>query len=228
MGNVTENLRLFSQRLKSLRGDKTLDIASSEIGVSRVTLGYYESGERKPDIEILLKIANYYNVTPDYLLGLTDVKGENSTLRNIYSYTGLKVSSIQRLHGMNLSAQSGYSASRLRQNAVNWLLSSKKALDYIALSLYFMPIGASFEYQPDEENIHPLSELYVQDENFDVYYNFADENFWIQAFFTQLQNELILHRKEIRDSGDMFSDSTMTAKDYENMDIEDIKREFEW
>lgn len=31
-------------------------------------MGYYEKGERKPDIEILYKIADFYQVSADYLI----------------------------------------------------------------------------------------------------------------------------------------------------------------
>lgn len=68
---------LFCERLKELRGDKSLQSVSNSLGISRATLGYYESGERKPDAEILSRIAKYYKVSSDYLLGLNDSETDN-------------------------------------------------------------------------------------------------------------------------------------------------------
>ena len=44
---------IFSNRLKELRGEKTLQEVASAIGITRVAMGYYEKGERKPDIRSL-------------------------------------------------------------------------------------------------------------------------------------------------------------------------------
>ena len=41
---------IFSERLKELRGKKTLQEVADSIGITRVAMGYYEKGERKPDI----------------------------------------------------------------------------------------------------------------------------------------------------------------------------------
>ena len=64
----------FSERLKELR--KTSKKSQSEIaeyhGVKPRALRFYESGDRHPDFKGLVKIANYFNVSTDYLLGRTD------------------------------------------------------------------------------------------------------------------------------------------------------------
>lgn len=65
---------MFSERLKELRLEadmKQLELAKI-LGISASTIGMYEQGRRFPDQEILLKIANFFDVTTDYLLGRTD------------------------------------------------------------------------------------------------------------------------------------------------------------
>lgn len=42
---------------------------SSVLGISRQAIGYYRDGISSPDFENLVKIANYFNVSTDYLLG---------------------------------------------------------------------------------------------------------------------------------------------------------------
>lgn len=61
----------FGKILKSLREDRDLnqeDIAKY-MNVDRSTVGKWESGPSKPDYEKLVKLADFFNVTTDYLLG---------------------------------------------------------------------------------------------------------------------------------------------------------------
>lgn len=44
---------------------------AKKLGVSRSTIGMYETGARKPDSEMLEKIADMFNIDIDYLLGRT-------------------------------------------------------------------------------------------------------------------------------------------------------------
>ncbi len=61
----------FPNRLKQLRNEKGLyqkELADI-LGVSRPTITQYENGTRTPDHETLNKIADYFNISLDYLLG---------------------------------------------------------------------------------------------------------------------------------------------------------------
>lgn len=64
----------FGTRLTALRKEKKLlqaDLAN-KIGIARATYGAYEQGTRQPDFETLEKIADFFGVSTDYLLGRTD------------------------------------------------------------------------------------------------------------------------------------------------------------
>lgn len=58
-------------RLKQLRTEN--DVSQSDIAklldVTRQAYSRYERGEREPDLEMLCKLADYYGVTVDYLIG---------------------------------------------------------------------------------------------------------------------------------------------------------------
>ncbi|MEC1716662.1 helix-turn-helix domain-containing protein [Schinkia azotoformans] len=61
-------------RIKSLReksGFSQKRVAEA-LRISNVQLSRYESGDRKPEPEMVAAIANFFEVTTDYLLGLTD------------------------------------------------------------------------------------------------------------------------------------------------------------
>ena len=63
-------------RIKGLREDNDLtqnDI-SKILNISQVAYSYYELGKRSIPIEILSKLADYYNTSVDYLIYRTDEK----------------------------------------------------------------------------------------------------------------------------------------------------------
>lgn len=61
-------------RIRDLRNDKELSQAefAKILGMSQTGYSKYETGENDIPTAILIKIAEYYNVSVDYLLGLTD------------------------------------------------------------------------------------------------------------------------------------------------------------
>ena len=61
----------FGNNLRMLRKAKGLtQIQFAEIfNISKATIAYYECNKRQPNFEMLVKIANYFDVTTDYLLG---------------------------------------------------------------------------------------------------------------------------------------------------------------
>ncbi len=64
----------MNTRLKELRLEKGLrqkDVAE-KIGVCTASYGFYENWINKPDPETLIKLAELYDVSIDYLLGVTD------------------------------------------------------------------------------------------------------------------------------------------------------------
>jgi len=64
----------FASRLKKLRSEAGLSQAdlASKIGSSTNAVGMYETGKRMPREEVLEKIQAYFNVSFDYLFGVSD------------------------------------------------------------------------------------------------------------------------------------------------------------
>lgn len=67
---------MFQIRLKELREDKGLSQGKlgKQIGVAQSTVGMWENGTNKPENSKLVALANFFNVSTDYLLGKTNVK----------------------------------------------------------------------------------------------------------------------------------------------------------
>ncbi|MEG1805600.1 MAG: S24 family peptidase [Clostridia bacterium] len=62
------------KRLKELRANKSQTYIANKIGLNQRAYSNYENGTREADYETLKKIADYFHVSVDYLLGRTDVK----------------------------------------------------------------------------------------------------------------------------------------------------------
>ena len=62
----------LGKRLKSLRQQRGLlqKQVATQLGITESGYGFYEQGKRKPDSEMLKKIAAIYGVSADYLLGI--------------------------------------------------------------------------------------------------------------------------------------------------------------
>lgn len=64
----------FPERLRELR--KYKDVGQKEvgaiIGLSESSIGKYELGERTPDPDSIIKLADFFNVSTDYLLGISN------------------------------------------------------------------------------------------------------------------------------------------------------------
>lgn len=64
----------FAERFKEIRLENGLTRAAvaEKLNVSARLIAYWESGQRECDFDMLIKIANFFSVSTDYLLGKTD------------------------------------------------------------------------------------------------------------------------------------------------------------
>lgn len=92
----------MESRIKQLRENRGLiqEILASELGITQQMLGKYERDVLCIKVDVLKRIAEYFNVTTDYLLGVSEVKRDlqgqmkvNKTLDTYYDlieiYKGL-------------------------------------------------------------------------------------------------------------------------------------------
>ena len=98
MNNTTIGTRIAE--LRKSAGEKQEDLAEV-LGCNRGSLANYETGKRTPDVETIIKIAQHYGTTTDYILGMTDTKENDTTMQKICNYTGLSDKSVHFLHLIN-------------------------------------------------------------------------------------------------------------------------------
>ena len=65
----------FKERLKELRSTRNISQATlaDRLGMSKSTIGMYETGAITPSLEALNAIADYFNVSISYLVGEEDI-----------------------------------------------------------------------------------------------------------------------------------------------------------
>lgn len=69
---------MFRDRLRKLRNEKvwSQDKLAQKLGISNSVVGRYETGDTYPSTERLIEIAKIFNVSLDYLAGLSETRGE--------------------------------------------------------------------------------------------------------------------------------------------------------
>lgn len=89
-------------RIKDLREDRDLrqvDVAEA-IGIDQRSLSNYETGKTNPDSETVIKLARFFGVTCDYLLGVSDsILMDNKAVVKELEQIKEKLADIQRYLG---------------------------------------------------------------------------------------------------------------------------------
>ena len=68
---------MFQTRLRELReaaGYKSQQVFADAFGVAQSTVGNWEAGKREPNYDTTMRLAHFFGVSLDYLLGSTDQK----------------------------------------------------------------------------------------------------------------------------------------------------------
>jgi transcriptional regulator with XRE-family HTH domain len=88
---------VFPSLLRSLREEKKISQAAlaKEIGITKSTIGLYETGDNVPDVKTLSRLADFYDVSADYLLGRIGCPSPKIEERAIYEKTGLPIEAIK-------------------------------------------------------------------------------------------------------------------------------------
>ena len=99
----------FSLNLANLRKNSKLsqEKLANDIGVARYTVSDWENERTQPDNESLDKLATYFNVSVDYLLGRTNIKNETLSINEekqykAPDYIGTYEEAVEFLSSLNL------------------------------------------------------------------------------------------------------------------------------
>jgi len=97
--NNNENLFKLARRIYDGLQEHgyTANSFDKKHGVSKTSILEYIRGNQVPSVLQLLKFAECFNVSTDYLLGLTDLKSPNNDFKTVHNLTGLTDDAIQGL-----------------------------------------------------------------------------------------------------------------------------------
>ena len=82
---------IFPSRLRLLREESGVSQATlaAKLGISKSTLGLYETGDTLPDAKTLYDMAKYFKVSADYLLNISAERSADPDIKGVCEYTGL-------------------------------------------------------------------------------------------------------------------------------------------
>lgn len=63
----------LADRLRGMRGNESQTAFAARFGLKQAIYSHYETGRKKPSLEVLMQMAIVLHTTTDYLLGLSDV-----------------------------------------------------------------------------------------------------------------------------------------------------------
>ena len=76
----------------------SLTIVAGDLRVDKIDFGRFLQGNKQLTVKFLVQFAEYFGVSVDYLLGLSDVETPDTDLRSVCEYTGLSQKSVETLH----------------------------------------------------------------------------------------------------------------------------------
>lgn len=73
---------IFSENFRKLRKEKqiTQQVIADYLGITRQAIAAYEKGKREPNLSMIVKIAEFFEVSVDYLLGVSQLRLANAKI----------------------------------------------------------------------------------------------------------------------------------------------------
>ena len=135
----------------------TREQIAEKVGCDTSSITKYCNGDRYPKTDIIIKLAELFNCSTDYLLGVTEAFTPDNKLKFVCDYTGLSeqsIKSIRKLCFPDFSTIIFEEDEEDYNNEKNWLINESQINKY---SVNAFISSNSFEYLLKEANI--LTEL---------------------------------------------------------------------
>ena len=172
----------FPERLREIMADHgtTQQELSEYIGKSRQAVGYYADGSESPDWKTVAAIAQYFDVSADWLLGMSDVKNVDIDIQQICKHTGLSESAVDVI----------IKADEMSMQAINRLFESKCFNSFaLYMSLFLKEYNSSTIPESDDKNIKTAENL-LQNTRYTVVSRYELSSVYMQKACEALQRIL--------------------------------------
>lgn len=192
----------LGEKIKEIRKENNLNQSEfgKLFGLTQNTITNIENDKRLPTYEILTEISKQFNVSTDYLLGVSEAKTSNIELKAICDYTGLTEEAVNKLHEMlviddeNYNINSKFINDFLSSSLFNTLLIFNDTLNNLEknllyhLSIFFEDKEKAKEIKEKIGSIYPLAEIFNKRELI-LYRNQKNINTYFEQL-TKLLNEI--------------------------------------
>ena len=121
---------------------------AKDLDVSLGVLSDWQNGNKPPRGDSIAKLAKYFGVSADYLLGLTEAQTVDTDLRAVADYTGLTENAILALKDSEMFEY----YDRSQKKILSDMLSDESCLHQIVNSIYLY-------LKATEEQVHEAEEL---------------------------------------------------------------------
>lgn len=146
---------VFAIRLTNLLEENNVSQTSisNTIGITRQAISQYCNGGTTPNVEILIKIAKYFDVSSDYLIGLSDTPATDIDDKAITEKTGLSYDAVNNLKSIKKNTGSELDGlvddSKKILKTINFVLSdSKDGLQFLLEIARYLFV----DYEVEDEN----------------------------------------------------------------------------
>lgn len=100
MKNEVEKISKFPEMLSKMRKERGVSQkkAATDLGISQALLSHYEKGIRECGLDFVIKCSQYYGVTTDYLLGVSESRTgmDNDFLSSVQADEGKSVKNLSQ------------------------------------------------------------------------------------------------------------------------------------
>ncbi|MBQ6059257.1 MAG: helix-turn-helix domain-containing protein [Clostridia bacterium] len=127
----------FPRVLSLLRKERGLSqkAVASELGVSQALMSHYEKGVREPGLDFLCKVAAFYGVSTDYLLGLSSERRPGEVLPDVHKEAE------NSLRGRSLSAALGKNLTLSAVNVLFGLMEQERFREFAGCAQQYLGFG---------------------------------------------------------------------------------------
>lgn len=98
---------VFAKRLKELRekNEMTQSNAAEKLGITAQSLSLYEKGLRTINIDLLKKVAELFDVSSDYLIGISNTATTDTDMKAVCEFTGLTEQTVKTIRNIFFNLQ---------------------------------------------------------------------------------------------------------------------------
>lgn len=198
---------ILPTRIRELIAEQkiTQNALAKDLGVTRQAISQYCDGSTVPNADKLLKLAQYFNVSADYLLGITNAKTIDKDVQFICEYTGLNESVIASLADRELP---NYIAKLLNLFSKSYQTEyfCKSIINYLNTENLEIRGTDSFEFGNMDciLNAPQLNWLFYKSVDANGHTTIVqekiDNSFWENYFLIEVQKTLVKAKSEIKKS----------------------------